>query len=83
MGEMGRDCNGSVNSCTEGMGEMGRDSNGSVNSCTVGVGEIPNKYTENETNMAQDQYKSTFNNKLQACCKQCVNLNTIDVTGLM
>jgi hypothetical protein len=33
----------------------GRECNESVNICTAGMGEIADKYTENETNMTQDQ----------------------------
>jgi hypothetical protein len=54
-----------------------------VNNCMAGMREITDKYRENETNMARDQWRSTLNNNLQKCCKQCVNLNAVDATGLL
>jgi hypothetical protein len=53
---------------------VGRDCNECVNKCTAGMREITDKYRENVTNMARDQWRSTLNNNLQKCCKQCVNL---------
>ena len=62
---------------------VGRDCNECVDNCTAVMRDVTDKCIDNETNMSQDQQKSTLNVILQKCCKQCVKLNTIDAPSLM